>query len=138
MFTAILKFVAPYLQALTLLSIVLFVVSIALIPWLVGLLQPDYFIRRRRSKGEFLGDRSARVIAKLLVRNIIGLILFLAGVLMLFLPGQGIITIIISIAVMDFPYKRRLIQKMVAGASVRKSLNWLRRKTGKPEFLWPD
>lgn len=49
----------------------------------------------------------------LIVKNIVGAVLFLGGLAMLFLPGQGLLTMLIGISLMDFPRKRELEAKMV-------------------------
>lgn len=41
-------------------------------------------------------------------RNLLGGVLILAGVVMLFTPGQGILTILLGFAIMDFPGKERI------------------------------
>ena len=58
----------------------------------------------------------------------------LAGIAMLFLPGQGLLTILISICMMDVPGKRRLLDRLAANEHIQAALNWVRRKRGKPEF----
>jgi hypothetical protein len=57
---------------------------------------------------------------------------------MLILPGQGILTVLIAIALMDFPGKYRLEKSMVRREPVFKALNWMRRKAGVPALLTPD
>jgi len=41
------------------------------------------------------------------MKNIIGVIFITSGIIMLFIPGQGIITIIIGIILADFPGKSK-------------------------------
>lgn len=127
----------PYFQGLAMVSLATFVLSIACIPWLVGLLPTDYFLfaagKTKTSKQSFTLGR----ILLLLLRNCLGLCLLLAGVAMLFLPGQGLITIIIGLAVMSFPYKKKLIQALCHSPAIRRSLDWLRGKARKERFIWP-
>ena len=128
----------PILQWLGLLSLITFVISLALIPWLISKLPSDYFVRHitlpqpRNTEIHFLKT------CWLVVRNLVGGLLFLAGIAMLFLPGQGILTIILGIAIMSFPGKHRLLFAITARPSVQRSLNWLRKKTKHPEFIWPS
>jgi hypothetical protein len=71
-----------------------------------------------------------------LLRNGLGLVLLIAGIAMLILPGQGILTILIGISLMDFPGKFLLLERFVRMKQIRKSLNWMRRKGGKEEFVF--
>jgi hypothetical protein len=123
------------LEYLAVLSVLTFVVSLVCIPLLVARLPRDYFMPRQPQPLN-LTSISLGAILLLLVRNIVGLILFLAGVAMLFLPGQGVITMVIGIAVMSFPYKRRLLTILTRPVSVRKGLDWIRHKMHKESFYW--
>jgi hypothetical protein len=38
-----------------------------------------------------------------MIKNVLGAVLILAGVTMLFFPGQGIITILVGITLLNFP-----------------------------------
>jgi|TARA_B110000483_G_C18031019_1_gene478733 hypothetical protein len=49
--------------------------------------------------------------------------LFLVGLLLLFLPGQGLLTILIGLMLMNYPGKSRLEQKIVRMPGVLASLN---------------
>lgn len=125
----------PYLQGLALLSLATFVLSLACIPWLVGLLPKTYFLfpQSRETRRPLTPGR----ILILILRNCLGAALFLAGVAMLFLPGQGLITMVLGLAVMSFPYKKKLIQTICRYPSLRHGLDWLRAKTGHEPFIWP-
>jgi len=63
-------------------------------------------------------------------------VVLLAGTAMLFLPGQGILTIILGVALMSFPGKYRLLFTLTTRPSVQHSLDWIRTKTGHPKFIW--
>jgi len=125
-------FLLEYLAAL---SVLTFVVSLVCIPLLVARLPRDYF-QHRQKKSTNPNSISLGSILLLLFRNIIGLMLFLAGIAMLFLPGQGVITMVIGIAVMSFPYKRRLLAALTTPLSVRRGLDWIRHKMKKESFYW--
>jgi hypothetical protein len=71
------------------------------------------------------------------VKNIVGLVLVLAGVLMLVLPGQGLLTIFMGITLLDFPGKRRLELSVVRRRPVFSALNWIRKKARRPPLLLP-
>jgi hypothetical protein len=63
----------------------------------------------------------------------------LAGFAMLFLPGQGLLTILIGVSLMDFPKKRVLEAKMVGQPTLLGVINSMRHKFGKPPLtMAPD
>jgi len=75
----------------------------------------------------------------LIVKNIVGAVLFLGGLAMLFLPGQGLLTMLIGISLMDFPRKRELEAKMVGQPTLFGVINTMRQKFHKPPLsLAPD
>ena len=53
---------------------------------------------------------------------------------MLFTPGQGILSILAGLLLMNFPGKFRLERWLVQRPGVLKSLNWLRARRGKAPF----
>jgi hypothetical protein len=67
-----------------------------------------------------------------LAKNLIGYGLILAGILMLLLPGQGILTMITGLLLIDYPGKFRLERQIARQPAILKSLNWLRAKAQKP------
>ncbi len=124
------------LQLLGLFSGLMFVGSLLFVPWLVNRLSPDYFIHHRQHVDRRKQLHPAQVYMLRLLRNGLGLVLLLAGIAMLILPGQGILTILIGISLMDFPGKILLLARFVRMKQIRKSLNWMRRKGGKEEFVF--
>ena len=70
--------------------------------------------------------------AVLFGKNIIGFSLIVGGFLMLVLPGQGLLTIVTGLLLINYPGKYKLEQKLVAMPSVFKALNWIRVKANKP------
>ncbi len=47
---------------------------------------------------------------------------------MLFIPGQGILTMIAGIVLMDFPYKYKMMRKIIKNSKVLGFINRLRKK----------
>jgi hypothetical protein len=72
-----------------------------------------------------------RIVMKLL-KNIMGVLFVLAGIAMLILPGQGLLTILIGLMFLDFPGKYTLERKIVRQKKVHKSINWMRTKAKRP------
>lgn len=114
-------------------SLVLFVLGIAGVPWFVARLPVDYFSRDERvTLG--LGQKRHPLLRALLrfARNLLGAVLFVLGVAMLVLPGQGIVAIIVSLFLLDFPGKVRCLRYVVHRPVVFRGLNAIRVRAGKP------
>jgi hypothetical protein len=107
-------------------SLLLFLFSIAVMPWFVSLIPVDYF----RTHHEIYWRTLLR--PRSIVRNIIGLPVLLAGLLMLFLPGQGLLTVMIGLAIMVYPGKFRAERWLVRRQGVLRALNWMRKRRGVP------
>jgi hypothetical protein len=122
------------LVALTVLSIVFFVGSLIAIPFILVRLPTDFFdIRVPRP---WMEDHHPvlRVLGHL-VKNLVGAIFLFAGFLMLFLPGQGILTMLIGISMLDFPGKRKVEAKLIGQPTVLNAINGMREKFGKPPLI---
>lgn len=70
-----------------------------------------------------------------IIKNIIGAILVIAGIIMLIGPGQGILTILIGLIMMDIPGKRPLEARLINRPSVLPAVNALRAKYNKPPLI---
>ena len=126
----------PYLQLLAVISFFTFVLSIIFIPWYIRRLPSDFFYNLQNQRPD--EQRKQTHLSLLLLRNSLGVILILAGGIMLFMPGQGILTILIGILCMSFPGKISLIQYLISKPSIQNSLNWTREKMRQKPFSWKD
>lgn len=130
-----LDFLFQYKQLLMALawgSLALFVVSLAVIPWLVTKMPADYFQPQYRDRLQTAIKRSLAARGLAVIKNLLGATLVCVGIVMLVTPGQGLLTILIGLILTDFPGKYALEQRLVAMPSVLNSLNWIRTKAGKP------
>lgn len=117
---------AQWLYGLATVSLIFLVLSVLLIPYLVARIPADYFLLpKKRTTPE---SYSWRLIAWLLIRNLIGVLLILSGLAMLLLPGQGILTILVGLFIAKFPGKYKLERYIVRKPMVLNSLNWIRRR----------
>lgn len=66
-----------------------------------------------------------------IAKNIVGLILVLAGIVMLIGPGQGILTILIGLILMDIPGKRPIEAKIIKRPVILEAANKLRARYNK-------
>jgi hypothetical protein len=114
-------------------SLAAFVISLILLPLIIIRLPEDYFVRMRSKSVQLSPQR----LALKFLKNLLGVLLLLVGIVMLFIPGQGILTMLFGISLMDFPGKRRLQIRIVRMPRVNRSLNWLREKADQPHFVLP-
>ena len=126
------------LKWLGIVSIVTFTVSLLLIPWLIRKLPEDHFLQKKKKPvAKNIFQRSFHLFLQC-SRNILGFILLLAGIIMLFLPGQGILTMLLGLSMLDFPGKHRFITTLLRRSEIRQALNWVRKKTGRAPFIWEN
>lgn len=118
-------------------SLLMFVGSLLALPVLVSRIPRDYFVDERRHLSKT--HRFHPVVYALLIalKNLLGVALIIAGIAMLVLPGQGLLTILIGISLMDFPGKYALERWLVACPGVFKAINWLRVRWGEEPLIHP-
>jgi putative transmembrane protein PGPGW len=126
------------LVTLTALSVIFFVGSLIAIPFILVRLPTDFFDTRVPRRWMEDHHPVLRILGHI-VKNVVGAIFLFAGFLMLFLPGQGILTMLIGVTMLDFPGKRRLEAKMIGQPAVLSTINNMRQKFGKPPLtIAPD
>ena len=116
-------------------SFIGFIASMLLIPWIVTQIPSDYFTHPKRQK--YLWSEHPPVIRFVLIflKNILGLILVIGGIVLLLLPGQGILTILIGLIIMDFPYKYKVEIWIIKHPFVLRAINKLRSKVNKRPLM---
>ena len=119
------------LIGLTVASAIGFVGSLIAIPMILVRLPADYF--DTRTPRHWMKDHHPALrLLGLVVKNVVGVVFFLAGFALLFLPGQGVLTILIGISLLDFPRKREFEAKMVGQPTLLGIINAMRHKFDKP------
>jgi len=68
----------------------------------------------------------------------LGGLLVLLGIVLLVTPGQGLVSIVAGLAIMDFPHKHTLLKRMVGQKHVLQSVNRLREKCNRPPLRMPE
>ena len=109
-------------------SIVVFFASLLIMPALVIRIPVDYFSHSRRPASRFAGLHPAARLTLHIGKNALGGLLLMAGVAMLVLPGQGLLTILVGFLLFDFPRKYHLERWLVRKRMVHGPINWLRRR----------
>ena len=73
--------------------------------------------------------------AAFIIKNIVGFLLIIAGIIMIFTPGPGVPTILLGLIMMDIPGKRPLEAKLINRPMVLSAVNDLRAKYNKPPLI---
>ena len=117
-------------------SIVTFVGTLIAVPWLVVRIPSDYFTYGKRHK-TLWADQHPVVRAVLLIgKNMLGGVFVTTGIVMLVLPGQGLLTITIGVMLLDFPGKYRLDRWFATRRPALRSINWIRRRAERTPLVF--
>jgi cytochrome b subunit of formate dehydrogenase len=98
------------------------------IPWILIQIPSDYFTHERRKKHEWGNYPPIIRLILLLVKNILGVVFIVSGIIMLFIPGQGILTVIIGVILSDFPHKYKIEIWIINQPKILKYINKIRVK----------
>ncbi|MFW6208698.1 MAG: PGPGW domain-containing protein [Spirochaetota bacterium] len=118
-------------------SLVLFAGTILAIPLLVVSIPRDYFLHERAAVFGFGARHPLVRLLFLIVKEAVGAVCVAAGFIMLFMPGQGLLTIFIGVLLLNFPGKRKLELRLVRHPQIKKGINWIRRRAGKEPLRLP-
>ena len=118
------------MAGVTLASLAMFLGSLLALPFLVARLPADYFADPHRHANRLRQFHPLFYVAALVLKNLLGWVLILAGIAMLVLPGQGLVTILIGLVLSDFPGKFALERRLACTPAIFNALNWLRRRAG--------
>ncbi|MCA8965025.1 MAG: hypothetical protein H6838_10970 [Planctomycetes bacterium] len=102
------------------------------LPIVIVRLAPDHFVASTHELNE---RRTGGGWVLFVLRNVLGVLLFVAGVALLFLPGQGLLTMLIGLLIVDLPGKRAIELRLVRRPAILGELNALRARYGKPPFV---
>ena len=112
-------------------SLAIFIASLFIMPAIIVRIRPDYFAHDKRPPGRWAKRPPIVRISLQVLKNLLGVTLLLAGIAMLLLPGQGLLTLIVGFFLLDFPGKYRFERWLVARRAIHRPLNWLRRRAGR-------
>lgn len=120
---------------LLIISIFTFLVTLIAIPVILIRLPRDYFSFPDRHRIPWQNRNRFLRLPLLILKNLLGVIFILLGILMLVLPGQGLLTIVIGLVLLEFPGKYRVERWAVNRPTVLGAINWIRAKAGKNALL---
>jgi len=92
-------------------------------------LPPDYF--RHKTHISRIRNPIIRISLRVL-KNVVGAITIIAGLVMTITPGQGLVAILVGVILCDFPGKRKLERKLIARPLVLNTLNRIRARFKRP------
>jgi len=113
-------------------AVFLFVATLLLVPMILIRLPGDYFNRRHRERGRDVTGHPVARMAFVISKNAIGIVFVVLGVVMLVLPGQGLLTIVVGLMLLDFPGKYEVELWVVRRPSILRAINWIRSRAHKP------
>ena len=119
------------------LSLLMFVVTLVVFPLVIIHLPEDYFVRDRRDPARQTRRHPAVWLVLTVLKNILGVALVAAGLAMLVLPGQGLLTMLIGVTLVNFPGKYALERRIVSRPSVANTLNRIRESAGRARLEIP-
>ena len=116
-----------------LLFVVTFVGNLAIVSFILVKLPTDYFKKTRKTQ-LWSGPRPALHAAKIVGKNLLGVFLVALGIVLSLpgVPGQGLLTVLLGIMLVDFPGRRSVEQKLLRRPAIKKGITRLRDKFGKP------
>jgi hypothetical protein len=119
-------------------SVAMFLATPVVVAWLVVRLPTDYFTaQRRQPPASWQRYRVLRPLV-LVAKNLAGIVLLAAGLVMLIVPGQGLLTMAVGLMLVDFPGKYRVERWLATRRPVWRSIDWLRNRTGRDSLQRPE
>lgn len=116
-------------------SLIMMVATLLATPLIIVLLPSRYLNEQKDRLSEI---QSFWRWPYLIVKNMIGVLLVLAGLAMLVLPGQGLLTLAIGLGLTNFPGKRSLTRRLIGQPRVLRTINRWRAKAHKDPLEVPD
>jgi len=119
-------------------SVIIFFASILSLPFLVSFIPTDYFQYAEPYRIHHSFKHPVIRLSIIIAKNILGWLLIITGAILFILPGQGLITIIAGLLLINFPGKRKVERKLISNHRVLHVINWLRAKRNKEPLLAPE
>jgi uncharacterized membrane protein YbaN (DUF454 family) len=113
-----------------------FFLNLGIVSLILVKLPADHFSKNRKIRF-WAGPRPWLRAAGIIGKNIGGILLVALGIVLSLpgVPGQGLLTILLGIMIMDFPGKDRLEQKLLSRPSIVNAINRLRARFDKPPLV---
>ena len=132
-FELIYTWLLEYQVLIGIISASMFFGTLAAIPFLVVNIPETYFVAEHKQRVKYKHPL-ARICLQV-IKNSLGVVLITAGLLMLVLPGQGLLTILLGLLAMDLPKKYEIERNIIQRPAVHKTLNAMREKMGRRPLI---
>ncbi len=112
------------------------VLTIAVAAIVLVTLPSTYFLKgHRAARGP--GEHPILRASGRIVKNVCGAFLVLLGMILALpgVPGQGLLTILIGLILLDLPGKRGLERRLILWGSIAEPINRLRARFGRPPLV---
>lgn len=124
-------------------SAVMLVISLLTLPVIALLLPADFLVRAAADPAPLPPEDWRRRHPVLrwtlrVLKNVAGALLAFAGLAMLVLPGQGLLTLALALVLLDIPGKRRLERYLLRSPRLLSLLNKIRQRFGRPTLHAPE
>ena len=115
-------------------TLLMFALSLGLSVWLIVRMPADVFLRER------VVDPTPRGRLKRLARNTLGTLLIVLGLVLSLpgVPGQGLLTVLLGLVLLDGRGKRKLELRLLRRPGIRRSIDRLRQRFGREPLQLPD
>ena len=137
MISSLIAFLTDHAVWLVTASVISLLAGLLLVPVFITRIPVDYFSHSHRHR---LSASSPHPLIRLLIagsKNLLGIVFIVAGLLMLFLPGQGLLMLLAGLIIMNYPGKFTLEGWIIKLPHVLPTINWLRAKYNQPPLLAP-
>jgi len=124
------------ISVVAIVSLAVCVLGVVTAPFMVARLKKDTFTQERMRRVEAARARRGHSRGVWLARNIGGSVVILVALPMLIGPGQGVLTLVLGLVILDTRWKHRLVLRLTRPSVVRRGLNGLRRKMGREAFVF--
>lgn len=138
MLSSLIEFLSNNAQWVVAISIATFVAGLVLVPVFITRIPADYFDYRRRHRLSATTQHPLTVLILTTLKNLLGGVLVILGLVMLVTPGQGLVTLLVGLMIMNYPGKYRLEYWLIRRPHVLPAVNWLRKKYGHPPLDPPN
>lgn len=109
-----------------------FFINLGIVSFILVKIPANHFSKSRKTKF-WSGPHPLLHAAGVIGKNIGGLLLVVLGIVLSLpgVPGQGLLTVLLGLMLLDFPGRRRLEQKLLSRPSIVNAINSLRARFGK-------
>lgn len=126
-----------FLAWLSIGSVFTFLATLVAIPLMIVRMPSDYFLFDRKGLRSYRRAHPLWSFVTVILKNVLGVVFIACGIVMLFLPGQGVLTILVGLTLVSFPKKRAVEIAIARKEGVMRAMNWIRQKASRDPLMLP-